>query len=95
MLGCGVLTGLGAVLNAAKVAPGSKVVVMGCGGVGLSAIQGARLSGAGQIVAIDSNPAKKALAEKFGATDFVLGGEDADAAAVRQITGGGAHSASR
>jgi len=90
VLGCGVLTGLGAVFNSAKVAAGSKVVVLGCGGVGLSAIQGARLSGAEQIVAVDSNPAKKAIAETFGATDFVVGGNDA-VAAVRQLTKGGVH----
>jgi S-(hydroxymethyl)glutathione dehydrogenase/alcohol dehydrogenase len=90
VLGCGVLTGLGAVFNAARVTPGSKVVVLGCGGVGLSAIQGAALSGAEQIVAVDLNPDKKTIAGKFGATDFVVGGSDS-VAAVRQLTKGGAH----
>lgn len=88
LLGCGVLTGLGAVFNAAKVAPGSKVVVIGAGGVGLNVIQGCRIAGATQIVAVDLNQDKQGIARHFGATDFVLGGADA-IAQVREITGGG------
>ena len=70
-IGCGVTTGIGAVIYTAKVEPGSRVVVFGLGGIGLNVIQGARLVGASQIVGVDINPAKRALAEKFGMTDFV------------------------
>ena len=70
-IGCGVTTGIGAVLNTAKVEPGANVVVFGLGGIGLNVIQGARLAGAGRIVGVDINPNKRALAEKFGMTDFV------------------------
>lgn len=89
LMGCGVLTGFGAVINAARVIPGSKVVVIGAGGVGLNVIQAARFSGARQIVAVDLNPDKAALARQFGATDFVAGGPDA-LAEVREVTAGGA-----
>ena len=71
LLGCSVLTGVGAVLNTAAVAPGDTVAVVGCGGVGLNVVQGARIAGAARIVAVDTNPAKLALAERFGATDAV------------------------
>jgi S-(hydroxymethyl)glutathione dehydrogenase / alcohol dehydrogenase len=70
-IGCGVTTGIGAVINTAKVAPGDRVAVFGLGGIGLNVIQGARLAGARMIVAIDLNPAREAIARKFGATDFV------------------------
>ena len=70
-IGCGVTTGIGAVIYTAKVEAGSKVVVFGLGGIGLNVIQGARMVGASQIVGVDINPAKKSLAEKFGMTDFV------------------------
>jgi S-(hydroxymethyl)glutathione dehydrogenase / alcohol dehydrogenase len=70
-IGCGVTTGIGAVLNTAKVRPGESVVVFGLGGIGLNVIQGARLSGAGMIVGVDVNPKKRALAEKLGMTHFV------------------------
>lgn len=70
-IGCGVTTGIGAVINTAKVEPGSRVVVFGLGGIGLNVIQGARMVGARQIVGVDLNPAKRDLAEKFGMTDFV------------------------
>ncbi|MCL5980847.1 MAG: zinc-binding dehydrogenase, partial [Gammaproteobacteria bacterium] len=70
-IGCGVTTGLGAVINTAKVRPGDKVVVFGLGGIGLNVIQGARMSGAGMIVGVDINPAKRPLAEQFGMTHFV------------------------
>lgn len=70
-IGCGVTTGIGAVIYTAKVEPGSRVVVFGLGGIGLNVIQGARLAGAAQIVGVDLNPAKRALAETFGMTDFV------------------------
>ena len=71
LIGCGVTTGLGAVLNTAKVEPGANVVVFGLGGVGLSVIQGARLAGANKIVGVDINPAKAPRAERFGMTHFV------------------------
>ena len=70
-IGCGVTTGLGAVLFTAKVEPGSNVVVFGLGGIGLNVIQGARLVGADMIVGVDVNPAKRAIANKFGMTHFV------------------------
>ncbi len=74
-IGCGVTTGIGAVLNTAKVRPGSRVVVFGLGGIGLNVVQGARLAGADQIVGVDLNPRRRALAERFGMTDFVNPGE--------------------
>jgi len=70
-IGCGVTTGIGAVINTAKVEPGANVVVFGLGGIGLNVIQGARMVGADRIVGVDVNPAKRALAEKFGMTHFV------------------------
>ena len=70
-IGCGVTTGIGAVINTAKVEPGANVVVFGLGGIGLNVIQGARLAGAHMIVGVDINPSRKALAEKFGMTHFV------------------------
>jgi S-(hydroxymethyl)glutathione dehydrogenase/alcohol dehydrogenase len=70
-IGCGVTTGLGAVMNTAKVQPGDNVVVFGLGGIGLNVIQGARIAGADMIVGVDLNPDRKAIAEKFGMTHFV------------------------
>ena len=70
-IGCGVTTGIGAVIYTAKVEPGSKVVVFGLGGIGLNVIQAARMVGAETIVGVDLNPAKRSLAEKFGMTHFV------------------------
>ena len=70
-IGCGVTTGIGAVINTAKVKPGDNVVVFGLGGIGLNVVQGARLAGADMIVGVDLNPARKELAEKFGMTHFV------------------------
>lgn len=70
-IGCGVTTGVGAVVNTAKVEPGANVVVFGLGGIGLNVIQGAKMVGADKIIGVDINPAKRPLAEKFGMTDFV------------------------
>ena len=70
-IGCGVTTGIGAVINTAKVEPGANVVVFGLGGIGLNVIQGARMAGANMIVGVDLNPSRKPLAEKFGMTHFV------------------------
>ncbi|MBL3552348.1 S-(hydroxymethyl)glutathione dehydrogenase/class III alcohol dehydrogenase [Rhodovulum sulfidophilum] len=70
-IGCGVTTGVGAVVNTAKAEPGCRAVIFGLGGIGLNVIQGLRMIGADQIVGVDLNPAKKAMAERFGMTDFV------------------------
>ncbi|HEX9682692.1 MAG TPA: Zn-dependent alcohol dehydrogenase [Acidimicrobiales bacterium] len=91
LVGCGVLTGVGAVLNRAQVRPGDAVAVIGVGGIGLSVVQGARLSNASRIVAIDTNPAKEEIARRFGATDFVNPADLPDGtdvvAAVRALDG--------
>jgi S-(hydroxymethyl)glutathione dehydrogenase/alcohol dehydrogenase len=70
-IGCGVTTGIGAVINTAKVEPGANVVVFGLGGIGLNVVQGARMAGADMIIGVDINPAREALARKFGLTHFV------------------------
>jgi S-(hydroxymethyl)glutathione dehydrogenase/alcohol dehydrogenase len=70
-IGCGVTTGIGAVINTAKVEPGSNVVIFGLGGIGLNVIQGARMVGCDKIIGVDINPGRKAMAEKFGMTHFV------------------------
>jgi S-(hydroxymethyl)glutathione dehydrogenase/alcohol dehydrogenase len=88
LLGCGVLTGVGAAINGAKVRPGSKVAVVGCGGVGLNVIQGAKIAGASEIIAVDIHQSKLDLARIFGATAGVLAGPDA-VAAVTEATNGG------
>jgi NDMA-dependent alcohol dehydrogenase len=90
LVGCGVTTGVGAVFNTAKVQPGSSVAVFGCGGVGLSVIQGARIAGADRIIAIDTLEPKLAMAKQFGATDTVLPGPADDVAKIlKKLTGGG------
>ncbi len=90
-IGCGVTTGIGAVMNTAKVQPGANVAVFGLGGIGLNVIQGARMAGAEKIVGVDLNPRKAALAEKFGMTDFVdASSVDDVVAAIIDITDGGA-----
>jgi len=90
LLGCGVTTGIGAVLNTAKVHPGSTVAVFGLGGIGLSVVQGAVMAGAGRIIAIDTNPKKFALAEQLGATDCLdAAGLSSAAEAVIEMTDGG------
>ena len=88
LVGCGVTTGLGAVFRTARVEAGSTVAVIGCGGIGLNCIQGARLAGAGRIIAVDRVPAKLDLARRFGATDTVDANEDA-VAQVKELTSGG------
>ena len=89
-IGCGVTTGLGAVMNTAKVEPGSNVAVFGLGGIGLNVIQGARMVGADRIIGVDLNPDKRALAEKFGMTDFVNPSDVDDVvAAIVDMTDGG------
>ena len=90
-IGCGVTTGVGAVVYKAKVEPGSNVVVFGLGGIGLNVIQGAKMVGAGKIIGVDLNPAKVELAKKFGMTDFI-NPKDVDdvVGAILDLTGGGA-----
>jgi S-(hydroxymethyl)glutathione dehydrogenase/alcohol dehydrogenase len=91
-IGCGVTTGIGAVINAAKVWPCANVAVFGLGGIGLNVIQGARMVGADRIIGIDLNPARRPIAEKFGMTHFVNPNEvgaDKVVQAVIDLTGGG------
>jgi S-(hydroxymethyl)glutathione dehydrogenase / alcohol dehydrogenase len=88
LVGCGVMTGVGAAFNTAKVAPGDTVAVFGCGGVGLNVIQGAALSGAARVIAVDLVPSKLQMATAFGATDTVNGKDVDGAMAVRELTGG-------
>ena len=88
LIGCGVMTGVGAVIHTSNVRPGDTVAVIGCGGVGLAAINGAAIAGAGRIIAIDMSPGKENLAKSMGATDFVMGGPDA-VKEVMDLTGGG------
>jgi S-(hydroxymethyl)glutathione dehydrogenase/alcohol dehydrogenase len=91
-IGCGVTTGIGAVINTAKVRPGDNVVVFGLGGIGLNVVQGARMAGAAMIVGVDINPRRRELAEKFGMTHFVnpkeVGGDLVKH--LVDLTGGGA-----
>ncbi len=92
-IGCGVTTGIGAVIYTAKVWPGANVVVFGLGGIGLNVIQGAKMVGADKIIGVDLNPDKRAMAEKFGMTDFINPdevGRDKVVEAIVDLTGGGA-----
>jgi S-(hydroxymethyl)glutathione dehydrogenase/alcohol dehydrogenase len=89
ILGCGVSTGLGAAMRTANVRPGDTVAVIGLGGVGISALQGARIAGADRIIAVDALPHKLELAEKLGATDLVNAKETDAVAKVKELTGGG------
>jgi NDMA-dependent alcohol dehydrogenase len=90
LVGCAVTTGVGAVFNTARVEPGASVVVFGCGGVGLNAIQGAAIAGAERILAVDTNDAKLEMARKFGATAVlkIAPGQDATKE-IKKLTGGG------
>ncbi|QYU71093.1 alcohol dehydrogenase catalytic domain-containing protein [Leptolyngbya sp. 15MV] len=92
-IGCGVTTGIGAVINTAKVWAGANVAVFGLGGIGLNVIQGARMVGADRIIGVDINPGREAMARTFGMTDFVNPrdiGEDQVVQAIVDLTGGGA-----
>ena len=91
LIGCGVTTGMGAVFRTAEVRPGESVVVIGCGGIGLSAIQGARIAGASKIIAVDMVPNKLDLASKLGATHVVDATDGEAVAAVKELTGGVHH----
>lgn len=88
LLACGVITGIGAAVNAAAIRPGASVVVIGAGGVGLNAIQGARIAGAARIIAVDMVADKLDAAREFGATDTILASEPKPWSTVRRITGG-------
>jgi S-(hydroxymethyl)glutathione dehydrogenase/alcohol dehydrogenase len=90
-IGCGVTTGMGAVLFTAKVEAGATVAVFGLGGIGLNVIQGARMVGAGKIIGIDINPAREAMARRFGMTDFINPNSVPNVVdAIVQLTDGGA-----
>jgi len=89
-IGCGVTTGIGAVINTAKVEPGANVVVFGLGGIGLNVVQGARMVGANMIVGVDLNPQREALARKFGLTHFINPKNRDVVAEIVELTGGGA-----
>ena len=91
LIGCGVTTGVGAVHNTAKVELGSTVAVIGCGGVGLSCINGASIAGAGRIIAIDRISSKLDLAKTFGATDVINASDGDPVEQVKELTSGGVH----
>lgn len=93
LIGCAVTTGVGSVFHTARVEPGQTVAVIGCGGVGLSCINGAEIAGAGRIIAIDRVESKLETARVFGATDVVNSAQEDPVAAVREMTGGGVHHA--
>jgi S-(hydroxymethyl)glutathione dehydrogenase / alcohol dehydrogenase len=90
LVGCSVMTGIGAVINTAKVPPGSSVVVIGCGGIGLNVIQGAALAGAERIIAVDVLENKLAYAREFGATDIIDASPGDTVARIQDLTDGGA-----
>ena len=89
LVGCAVMTGVGAAINTAKVEPGSSVLVIGCGGVGLNVVQGARLAGADRIIAVDTLQNKLSYARDFGATDTLVASEGDVVERVLEMTGGG------
>jgi S-(hydroxymethyl)glutathione dehydrogenase / alcohol dehydrogenase len=93
LIGCAVITGVGAVWHTAKVQPGETVAVIGCGGIGLNCVQGAFIAGAGRIIAIDRIAGKLAMATEFGATDVINAAEVDPVASVMELTGGGVHHA--
>jgi len=93
LIGCAVTTGIGAIIHSAQVRPGETVAVIGCGGVGLAAISGAAITGAGRIIAIDQQPSKLELARRFGATDLIDASQGDVAQRVIELTGGGVHHA--
>ncbi|WP_135470144.1 Zn-dependent alcohol dehydrogenase [Crenalkalicoccus roseus] len=89
LVGCGVMTGVGAVMNTARVPVGAVVAIIGCGGVGLAAVNGAALAGASRIIALDRLPEKLELARQLGATDTILVGNEDPVQQIRDMTGGG------
>lgn len=93
LIGCGVMTGVGSVFHTSKVRPGETVAVIGLGGVGLAAVNGAAIAGAGRVIAIDMSKSKDNLAREFGATDFICAADTDPVAAVMELTKGGVHHA--
>jgi len=91
LIGCAVTTGVGSVFHTAAVEPGTTVAVIGCGGVGLSCINGAALAGAGRIIAVDTMDSKLEMAKTFGATDVVNAADGDPVAQILEMTGGGVH----
>jgi len=93
LIGCGVITGFGAAVNTAGVKWGETVAVIGCGGVGMAAVNGAHIAGAGRIIAVDTNPVKLQLATKLGATDLVNPNDGDPVEQIMELTKGGVHHA--
>ena len=93
LIGCAVVTGFGAATNTAKIRPGETVAVIGCGGVGMAAINGAYVAGAGRVIAVDTNPTKLQLATKLGATDIVNPNDGDPVERIVEMTQGGVHHA--
>ena len=91
LVGCGVMTGVGAVFHAAKVEPGAIVAVIGCGGIGLSAVNGAAVAGASRVIAIDTVSSKLDVAKEMGATDVINASNVDPVEAIKELTGGGVH----
>ena len=91
VIGCAVITGVGSIFHTAKVEPGTNVAVIGCGGIGLSCINGANIAGAGRIIAIDTVASKLEMAKKFGATDVINASDNDAVKAVQELTSGGVH----
>jgi S-(hydroxymethyl)glutathione dehydrogenase/alcohol dehydrogenase len=91
LIGCGVMTGVGAVFRTARVEPGETVAVFGAGGIGLGAIQGARIAGAGRIIAVDMLDNKLEIARQMGATDTVNAADTDAVGAIHEMTSGGVH----
>ncbi len=89
LIGCAVVTGFGAVIHTANIEVGSTVAIIGCGGIGLSAINGAAIAGAGRIIAVDINESKSDIARQLGATDFVNAAEGDPVKQIKELTGGG------
>jgi len=91
VIGCAVITGVGSIFHTAKVEPGTSVAVIGCGGIGLSCINGANIAGAGRIIAVDTKASKIEMARQFGATEVINASETDPVKAVMDMTGGGVH----
>ncbi len=91
LIGCSIITGVGSVIRSAKVEPGQTVVIIGCGGVGMAAINGAYIAGAGRIIAVDTNPAKLQLATKLGATDIINPSDGDIVERIKDLTSDGVH----
>jgi S-(hydroxymethyl)glutathione dehydrogenase/alcohol dehydrogenase len=93
LIGCAVTTGIGSIIHSARVQPGETVAILGCGGVGLAAVSGAAIAGAGRIIAVDRQPSKLELARHFGATDVIDSSSGDVAQQIIELTGGGVHHA--